>query len=152
VKKRTKRKIWQLVDPIKHAISGAAITPQAERDKLLLRELAALDDFTKGGAKMEQWNDLASVVNLCETIAREHIGAEALPFCQAAQDELIKTADRYKQTGRFGLSGPGITALREVIEYHDAQRASITRSEYERLIRLCTAHVRNGYRTVVVGA
>jgi hypothetical protein len=39
MRKRTIRKVWQLIDPIKHAISGAAITPQAERDRLLLREL-----------------------------------------------------------------------------------------------------------------
>ena len=87
------------------------------------------------------------VLNLCETVAREKIGIEALPICKAAEDELIKAAVRFEQTGRMGLSGPGINALREVIEYHDAQRASISRSEYKRLIKLCTARVKNGHET-----
>ena len=150
MRKRTIRKVWQLVDPIQHAISGAAITPQAERDRLLLRELSALDDFTKGRATIQQWSDLSMVLNLCETVAREKIGAEALPICKAAEDELIKAAVRFEQTGRMGLSGPGITAMREVIEYHDAQRASISRSQYERLIKLCTARVKNGHETTNV--
>lgn len=150
MKKRTIRKVWAKIDPIAHAIAGASITPASERDRLLLRELSALDDFTKGRATIQQWSDLSMVLNLCETVAKEKIGAEALPACKTAESALIEAAIRFEQTGRMGLSGPGITAMREVIEYHDAQRASISRSQYERLIKLCIARVKGGHQTTNV--
>lgn len=51
----------------------------------------------------------------------------------------------------MGLSGPGITAMREVIDYHDAQRSSISRSQYEQMIRLTQARVKSGHDTQDIG-
>lgn len=91
------------------------------------------------------------MVNLCETLGKEGIGPEALPYCKTAEVELIAAARRFQSTQRMGLSGPGITAMREVIEYHDAQRSSISRSEYEKMIRLTKARVQSGKDTVDIG-
>lgn len=150
-RKRTVRRVWQRVNPIEHAMKGAAITPRADLDRLLARELSALDDFTHGRASLQQWHDLANAVNLCETLAHEGVGAEALESCGKAQDALIEAARRFQTSRRMGLSGPGITAMRDVIEYHDLQRASIPRSQYEAAIRLTAARVKSGYATVDLG-
>ena len=150
-RKRTVRKVWQTVNTIAHAIAGASITPRAELDKLLMRELSALDDMTKGKASLKQWYDLANVVNLCETLAHEKVGAEALESCGIAQDALIEAAKRFQDTKRMGLSGIGIQALRDVISFHDLQRSSIPRSQYEAIIRLTAARVKSGYATVDLG-
>lgn len=150
-RKRTVRRVWQKVDVIAHAIAGASVTPTAELDKLLMRELSALDDMTKGKASLQQWYDLANVVNLCETLAHEKVGAEALESCGAAQDALIEAAKRFQATGRMGLSGVGIQAVRDVIEFHHLQRSSIPRSQYEKSIRLTAARVKSGYATVDLG-
>lgn len=139
------------MNPIAHAIAGASITPRAELDKLLMRELSALDDMTKGKASLQQWHDLANVVNLCETLAHEKVGAEALESCGQAQESLIEAAKRFQETQRMGLSGIGIQALRDVIEFHQLQRSSIPRSQYEAAIRLTAARVKSGYATVDLG-
>lgn len=152
MRKRTVRRVWKLTNPIEHAISGAAITPRHELDRLLSRELASLDDFTHGRASLQQWHDLATVVNLCETPAHEGVGPEALESCGKAQDALIDAARRFTKTQKMGLTGPGIQALRDVIEWHDLQRSSIARSQYERAINLTVNRVKSGYATVDLGS
>ena len=39
MRKKTRRKVWALVNPIQHAIEGAAITPEDKLNQLQLREL-----------------------------------------------------------------------------------------------------------------
>jgi hypothetical protein len=148
MKKRCTRKVWALVDPVRHAIEGASITPRPMLDYLLVRELSSIEAFARGGAGLQEWHDMASVNNLTQTLASLHIGAEALPDCEKAEAALIEAAARYQATGRMGLSGPGLQALREVIGWHDAQRSSIARSKYERAIRLTEARTRSGHATV----
>lgn len=147
-RKRCKRKVWALVNTIQHAIDGASITPRKQLDQLLARELASLDAFAKGKARMSEWSDMANVNNITQTLAGMHVGREALPDCHKAEAALIEAAERFQRTGRMGLSGPGIQALRDVIEWHDLQRSNIPRSKYEEAIRLTAARIKSGYATV----
>ena len=147
MKKKCIRKVWALVNPIEHAIEGARITPRAMLDHLHLRELSSLEAFARGGAGLQEWHDMVALNNLAQTLASQHIGAEALPDCEKAEAALIEAADRFQRTGRMGLSGPGLQALREVIGWHDAQRSSIARSRYEQAIRLTEARTRSGHAT-----
>ncbi len=64
MRKRTKRKIWNLIDPIQHAIVGASITHRERLDKLRLLEYAALDAITKGLGTIQDWRTLVDVMNL----------------------------------------------------------------------------------------
>lgn len=41
------------------------------------------------------------------------------------------------------MSGPGLQALRDLYEYHDLQRQSISRSEYEKWIRTAENRTRS---------
>lgn len=141
-RKRCVRKVYQLVNPIAHAMAGAAITDKASLDKLRLKELSCIESFRAGTADREDWKAIADVLNLCETMATEGIGREAMPSCEAAQAALERAHDRHKETGRYGIDGPGLEALRELFEWHDAQRSAIARSQYERIIALTAARMR----------
>ena len=146
------RKVWRTdLDQITHAIEGASITSREKLDMLLARELASLDAFVKGRARMAEWSDMANVNNITQTLAGMNIGREALPDCHKAEAALIEAAARYQRTGRMGLSGPGIQALRDVIEWHDLQRSNISRQQYEEAIRLTDARIKNGHATVDLG-
>lgn len=151
MRKRTVRKVWALLNPIDHAISGAGITARKDLDSLLIRELSGLDAFGHGRATLAEWSDMVNVNNLTQTLASMEIGREALPDCQQAEHALIEAAERFQNTGRMGLSGPGLQALRDVIEWHDAQRSAIARSKYEEAIRLTAARIKSGYATVDLG-
>ena len=47
MKKQCRRKIWSKINPIEHAIVGAAITPDDLLDKLRLIELSAIESLVK---------------------------------------------------------------------------------------------------------
>jgi hypothetical protein len=141
VRKQCKRKIWKLLDPVAHALQGAAITPSEALDKLRMKELAAIDAFAKGHATLADWNALVALLNLTEQLAKSGVGPEAMEACEAAQSHLIEASRRYQTTRKMGTTGPGLQALRDLYEFHDLQRQSISRREYERAIVATTARV-----------
>ena len=150
MKKRTRRKIWGLINPVEHAIAGAAFVPEELLAPLRLRELGAIEAFRAGHAGLQEWHDVNAMHGLCETMAREGIGPEALEACERAEAALMEAARRFERTGKMGTTGPGLQAFRDVYDYHDLQRQSVARATYDRLIRLATARIRSGAPGVTV--
>jgi hypothetical protein len=149
MRKRTKRKVWNLLDPIAHAVVGAAITPRATLDKLRFLEYSALDAITKGHGTVQDWRTLVDVLNLSEVMGKSGLGPEVLPVCAKAQEALHKAAMRYQETMRMGLDGPGIQAIRDLIEYADLQQASISRAEFERYVKKTRDYIKSNSDRVV---
>ena len=150
MRKRTKRKIWALLDPIAHSIVGASFTPRQTLDKLRFTEYAALDAITKGLGTIHDWRTLVDVLNLSEQMARGGIGKdEVLPICQKAQTALHEAAIRYQETMQMGLNGVGIQAIRDLIEYADLQQGSITRAEFERYVKKTKDYIKSNGNFVV---
>jgi hypothetical protein len=150
MRKQTKRKIWNLIDPITHAVVGASITHRDKLDKLRMMEYSALEAMTKGQGTIHDWRTLVDVLNLSETMARNGIGKdEVMPVCQKAQEALHQAAERYQKTMSMGLSGVGIQAVRELIEYADLQQSSISRSEFEKYIKKTKDYIKSNGNLVV---
>jgi len=143
MRKRTKRKIWNLIDPITHGIVGAAITQRDKLDKLRMLEYSALEAITKGQGTVADWRTLVDVLNLSEMMGKHGVGPEVLPICEKAQESLHKAAIRYQETLQMGLDGQGIKACRDLIEYADLQQGSISRSEFERYIQKTKDYIRS---------
>lgn len=135
MKKRCNRKIWSTkINPVAHAISGAAIVDETSLNKLRLSELAAIDAMSKGLGTIEDWKTMVDMMNIAETMGMNGIGSEILPYCAKMTQAMKEAAHRYEKTKKMGLSGEGIQAARDVYEYHDLQRTSISRSVYEQMI------------------
>ncbi len=143
MRKRTKRKMWNLIDPIQHAIVGASITHREKLDKLRMMEYSALEAITKGRGTIHDWRTLVDVLNLSETMGRAGVGPEVLPICEKAQASLHKAAERYGTTMRIVLDGEGIQACRDLIEFADLQQSSIPRSEFEKYIQKTKDYIRS---------
>jgi hypothetical protein len=148
-RKKTKRKHWNLIDNVTHAIVGAAITQRDKLDKLRMLEYSALDSMTKGSGTVQDWRTLVDVLNLSEMMGKNGVGPEVLPICEKAQESLHKSAIRFQETKKMGLDGQGIKAIRELIEYADLQQGSISRSEFERYIQKTKDHIRSNGNLVV---
>jgi len=149
MRKQVKRKVWALVNPITYALEGASITQRDKLDKLRVMEYSALDAITKGMGTIQDWHTLTEVLNLSETMARGGIGPEVLPVCEKAQKALHEAAERYQSTMRLGLTGEGIQAVRELIEFADLQQSSISRSEFERYIQKTRDYLKSKNSSVV---
>jgi len=148
-RKKTKRKHWNLIDPIQHAMVGAAITPRQTLDKLRFLEYAALDAITRGKGTIQDWRTLVDVLNLSEVMGKSGLGPEVLPVCAKAQEALHKAAMRYQETKKMGLDGLGIQAIRDLIEYADLQQASISRSEFEMYVMKTKNYIKSNSDRVV---
>ena len=149
MRKKTKRKIWSLIDPLTHAIVGASITQRDKLDKLRLLEYSALDAMTKGLGTVTDWRTLVDVLNLSEMMGKNGIGPEVLPICEKAQEGLHKAAMRYQETMKMGLDGQSIQAIRELIQYADLQQSSISRSEFEKYIQKTRNYIKSNGDLVV---
>jgi hypothetical protein len=149
MRKQVKRKVWALLNPLKHAIEGACITDREKLDKLRMMEYSALDAITKGMGTIQDWHTLTEVLNLSETMARGGVGPEVLPVCEKAQKALYEAAERYQSTMRLGLTGEGIQAVRELIEFADLQQSSVSRSEFERYIQKTRDYLKSKNNNVV---
>lgn len=148
-RKTTKRKRWNLIDPLTHAIVGASITQRDKLDKLRLLEYSALDAMTKGMGTVTDWRTLVDVLNLSEMMGKNGIGPEVLPICEKAQEGLHKAAMRYQETMKMGLDGQSIKAIRELIQYADLQQSSISRAEFEKYIQKTRNYIKSNGDLVV---
>ena len=151
MRKKTKRKHWNLIDPTVHAIIGASITQRDKLDKLRLLEYSALDAMTKGSGTISDWRTLVDVLNLSEMMGKSGVGPEVLPICEKAQESLHKAALRFQETKKMGLDGQGIKSIRDLIEYADLQQGSISRSEFEKYIQKTKNYIKsNGDKVVEI--
>lgn len=133
-RKQCRRRVWGLVNPITHAITGAAITDTARLDQVREIEAVAIGAFRDGTPTIDHWKAMADMLNVAETMARDGIGPEVLPACVAVDAALRAGHERYRAHGRIGRAAGEYEAYFELWEYHDLQRSSISRSEYERAI------------------
>lgn len=130
MKKRTRRKIYPLVNTILHAIEGASLIDDAKIHKMRRREHDAIEAFRVGKATNQDWHELNDMASLTEVMAIDGVGGEALEVVKQAELHLKEALLRYRKIGKFGFSGPGLTTLIDLQEYHDLQRQMVSRGEY----------------------
>ena len=148
MRKMCKRKVWNKVNPIEFAITGAAITAEDKLDRLRMGELSAIESMVKGNATTGDWRVLVDMLNIAETMATNGIGIEVLAVCEVVQKEMESAAQRYEKTRKMGLTGTGIRYIKELYALHDLQRTSISRSEYERMIEKTINYIRSNNHRV----
>lgn len=135
MRKRCRRRVWSTnINPIAHAIAGACITDTGSLNELRKNELKALENMKAGTAGVQDWQILVDMMNISEMMGRNGIGPEVLDHCEIANEALHRAAKRYEATKRMGLTGEGLRALGDIMEYHDLQRTSVSRSKYEKMI------------------
>lgn len=150
MRKRTKRKIYKLVNPIAHAIEGVAYVHGPKLDQLREGEKEHLHRFMNGTADFWAWKGLNDVMNLTENMARHGVGDWGANLCQAAAIHLIDAKKRFEATGRMGLTGLGITCMQDLLEFHDSQRTSVHLSYYEFIIQDTRNRIRSAAPEVLV--
>ncbi len=143
MRKRTKRKIYERVCPITHAIMGASITDEESLEVLRKREWGSWEAFRTGSANKQDWNNINAVAQLAESMAQANIGPEVMVVVKIAEMHLIESKERSERLGKIGTTGLGLQAMKDLIEYHELQRTSVPRSVYERHIKRVTDMIRS---------
>lgn len=150
MRKKKSRKVYALVNPLMYAMEGAALIDERTLDRLRGLELSAIEAFRIGAATVNDWQAIADLCNLAQSMAEDGIGPEALDAAKRCEQALIEVHDRYRRTAKLGVTAQGLTAMREVYEYHDLQRQAVSRSVYERHIDRVWNKIRSGSPDVIV--
>lgn len=152
MRKKCRRKVWNLVNPIEHAMMGAAITQQGHLDHLRIRELGSIEAFRTGKATPDDWRSLADMLNITETLAASGVGPEALEPCKKANEALGNAHARHKAGKSLGFTGPELQSIRDAYDFHDLQRQSISRAQYEQAIKKTADRIRSAHPDLKVYA
>lgn len=142
MRKKCRRKVYLLIDPIVHAIEGACIPDDKSLELLKAHELKMINALS-GDDGLSGYHGLCELLGCAETMAKAGIGPEVLEPCDNAQNVLIKLNTRFKRWNKWDITANEKKTLIDLMEWHHLQRTSVARSEYERYLKTATNKMRN---------
>lgn len=150
MRKRTRRKVWGYVNPIEHAIQKACISTNDALKPLRDIEREAIERVATGRGTDACLLAIQHMVNLAWLMAKHGVGIEVIEPSKVALERLRETYLRSRELGRVVCTGPAITSFREMFEWHDVQRASVSRGRYEWFIDLMHKKIASRDKDVVI--
>jgi len=111
---------------------------------LKLKNHEALDSILRGQGTREHVDVLINSVNMAEALIRirDDLGADWATEIKAAQDAIYTMGKRGVERGSFAFTGPEMTALKLVMDVHDAQLDDCTVREMEQALFIVDEEVR----------
>lgn len=103
-------------NPVRFALMAA--THEAELNETRICELLAIDALEAGTATVHDLRRLEFLVRMAQELGRTGIGPEVLPLCKDA----------------LQTTPPCAGMMREIFEYHEAQREATSPAQYMRAI------------------
>lgn len=116
----------------KQYIPGAYIarhTPIAShnQDKLGIVYHASLDGLRRGHGSHDLWQNLADAINVSMCFAESNgVLSCHLPDIQNAQNALVSCRNRFKELGKWGMTGDETKAVMRGLAIYDEQNAVAT--------------------------
>jgi len=144
MRKKCKRKHYELVDTIAMAIDGARITTDDKLDLLKAHEANMINSIVQCNENaLYAYKELCQILGVSETMARNGIGPEVLAACKVAESALIKLKQRFEKWHKWDITDQELHAIKELFEWHHLQRTSISRGEYERFLKTAVNRMRS---------
>jgi hypothetical protein len=124
------RKAYRPRPVLVDALAKLQPAPHAQQQLVMTRFHSALHAMATGTqAGPVEWRDLADVVNTVDVLVNQmnllHPQA-TMPTIEAAKAALVAAEARYRTTGRTGLDGPGLQALRDSMALYQQAAAGFT--------------------------
>jgi len=111
---------------------------------LKLKNHGALDSILMGNGTRDHVDVLIAAVNICEALVRirDDLGVDWANEIRAAQDAIYTMAKRGVERNRFAFTGPEMTAIKLVMDIHDAQLDNCTVKEMEKALFIVAEEIR----------
>jgi hypothetical protein len=111
---------------------------------LKLKNHEALDSILRGQGTRAHVDVLIHAVNVAEALIRirDDLGADWAAEIKAAQDAIYTMGRRGVEKGSFAFTGPEMTALKLVMDVHDAQLDNCTVKEMEMALYIVAEEIR----------
>ena len=111
---------------------------------LKLKNHEALDSILTGQGTRAHVDVLIAAVNMSEALIRirDELGMDWKDEIRAAQDAIYKMGKRGVEKGRFAFTGPEMTAVKLVMDLHDAQLDDCCVREMEQALFIVEEEIR----------
>lgn len=128
MRKHCHRRPRELVNPL----TRMQVAPKAKRDRVMLNFHTALEAIAAGQHPgEEEWRSLSDAINTLETMVLmgKLLDHEVMPLVDQAIAGMVGAAKRYRAGQGMRLDGPGLLALRQVIDVYDQCLQGFTEAE-----------------------
>lgn len=127
---RKPRKAYRPRPVLVDALTRLQPAPKAQRDTVLLRLHTALEEMARGTQPgPQEWRDMADAINTLEALTVHMAVLDAsttMPVLERATAAMVAAERRYRSTGRAGLDGPGLQALRDALQLYTQAATGLT--------------------------
>lgn len=124
--------------------SKLAPLPSENQVNVVIAYHTSIDAMTGGTATTTHFDTLVYAMDIGVILAEHGIGTEYAEMIQPAMNGLIRAKERYLKTGKFGLDGDALAALKAVAGLHEAQLQVATRGQLEAAINEMHARIARG--------
>jgi hypothetical protein len=124
-----RRAVAITTNPVWRALNRTAL-PAAKQVDLALAANLALADVLRGDGTRDDLDTIAVCANVSLVLSETGYGPENETKIIEAQEAIMRARMRAKKlTGRIGLDGLGLQALRDLLAIHDQQMAAATTAD-----------------------
>lgn len=109
-----------------------------EEDQTALQLIphSALDNFRRGAVQDGDFDTLAMRVNWCKVTALDaRLGDDVMAVAEAGVQAMLSVQERYDRLGRWGMTGPEMTAVGACLNLMDDMQVSSRRVDVLRTMR-----------------
>lgn len=148
MRKRSKyRPKFVAADPVSYALSLVALAKDSTEYmvSIQLKNHGAVASMMDGTGNQQQMRDITTMHNMCRMLTLmgvcSDLGVEVIPTTERL---IADIQARAVQLGRYVLTGPEITALKQLLAAHDAQLDVCTAGDVDRAINRIKCEARGG--------
>lgn len=141
-----------LVDPINWVLSGMKpLRVMSEATIVKIKNHESLLDITRGTGTRKHVDDMIAAFNVAEAMYRINpdLGQDYAQEIREAQNAIFTMARRGRESNKFLLTGPEMTAVNTGMEVHDAQLDACTVAELEKAMDLVRKEIRSHRARVI---
>lgn len=116
-----------------HVIAGRLMAsnplPAERQANVAIAYHTSIDALTSGYAEKNHFDTIVYALNIGSILAQNGIGGDYIDLLPPASAAMVRCKERWQKTGKFGLDGEGLLAIRAVADLHEAQLAAATHAE-----------------------
>lgn len=131
MRKRTKRKVWDLINPLPWATYQASKLTKAEWVHQMVPVQTALDQLLQGNwDRMDCWQPMFECINRIESLTKlNHV--DASEFIDNVQKVYCTALDRQDKTGAKAFRADEIAVMRDVVQVYGDLLSECTHKQFK---------------------
>lgn len=140
MRKRTVRRVYDLINPITHAMYQASTLTTAEWNRQITPVQVAVDQLTKGEWTPDNWQPLFECLNRIESLTKlNHV--DASDFIDDAQKAMVDALDRREAIGAAAFRSTELEIIREVVRVYGDLLKEASHAQFSRACEHTNANV-----------